>query len=138
MSLAHLFVPIGIAILAKEYHFNEECIHHYFVSPEGTQDKRLYSNGGQSGKNINSEHNDLQFSAPIYQQLVDWFAMKHGLYIQVNYNTTQHLCWWMILLSDGSGRLNPNSDEEKFSINDTGHNKCLISAFKYAFSLINK
>jgi hypothetical protein len=76
--MKHLFVPYEIAVIAKEKGFNEDCLAMYNHS-------NIISN-----PSINPIKNDCFFeiesdkdrcSAPLYQQLIDWFREKHKQFI---------------------------------------------------------
>lgn len=67
----HLFVPYELAVKAKEHGFDEPCFGWWWddnsskvvhLTPQMTQ-------------------LELTFSAPLYQQLVDWFEEKHEIII---------------------------------------------------------
>lgn len=80
--MKHLFVPYQLALLAKEKGFNEECLGNYFTNIEG----RLLEGFPKDGHAIWMESNSEQIkpencTAPLYQQLLDWFASEHNLYI---------------------------------------------------------
>ena len=78
------FVTYEIALKLKELGFDEECINEYWF----TCKKLRFS--FESIKNIyhykrsNSDNNDISLiSAPLWQQVIDWFREKHNLWIQI-------------------------------------------------------
>jgi len=81
--MKHLFVPYELALLAKEKGFNEPCLAAY--RPEDNNELKSYEQGdlmdlkGFKPSDFNSE---FLVSAPLYQQLVDWFREK-GIYISI-------------------------------------------------------
>jgi hypothetical protein len=90
--MKHLFVPYELAKLAKEKGFDEEC-YNYYTLGRPQDDSRLIGFRGMNGWqahvpfNMNtkykSKENKDEFSAPLYQQLVDWFRIKHGYSVVV-------------------------------------------------------
>lgn len=91
MKLEKLFVPSGIALMAKEKGFDEECI-------------SFYSNGVLNMSRIESfdwcivnsemEKQGLNYvSAPLYQQLIDWFEEKHKIFIEVRKLNDNKWCY---------------------------------------------
>ena len=82
--MKHLFVPYELALLAKEKEFDEECLMGFYgENTFGKTKDALFLPAG-FGKYKNSRpqgHGSI--SAPIYQQLIDWFRNAHGLVITV-------------------------------------------------------
>ena len=79
------FVTHEIALKLKELGFDEECINEYWF----TCKKLRFS--FESIKNIyhyersNSDNNDISLiSAPLWQQVIDWFRDKHHTNIEIN------------------------------------------------------
>lgn len=70
--MKHLFIPYPLAVLAKEKGFKEKCIATYDVNKK--IELHDYSAIGIS-----------ILSAPLYQQIIDWFREKHDLCIEVGY-----------------------------------------------------
>ncbi len=83
-----LFVSYELAKLAREKGFNECCfafyqIEQYEDAPVMVDDDIEYRNSGfRTCKN--NEIPEHYVSAPLYQQLVDWFREKHNLLILVS------------------------------------------------------
>ncbi len=83
--MKHLFVPSKLALLAKKKGFDEKCLAAYY--PIQNNELRSYEQGdlmdlkGYKPSDFNSEH---LLSAPLYQQLVDWFREKHNLHISID------------------------------------------------------
>ena len=77
--MKHLFLPYAIALALKEKGFKEDCIAHYSFSggePTITTNPRDFNYLPDDGQPI---------SAPLYQQAVDWFEKKHGLFLCVEH-----------------------------------------------------
>lgn len=76
--MKHLFLPYNLALKLKEKGFNEPCISFY------------HENNKLNLFNLTNDYSD-KFSvirntsgivtAPIFQQVVDWFIDKHFIYI---------------------------------------------------------
>jgi len=81
--MKHLFVPYGLALILKQKDFSEPCFGKHFVpdSPEfrfryNTQGHPINYNDGSYGRFI---------SAPMYQQVVDWFRDVHKIIIVIDF-----------------------------------------------------
>lgn len=76
--MKQLFVPYDIALLARQSGFNDECFAAYHKnkldSNEFKIDKAFYKN---------DDFSDLIVTAPIYQQLIDWFRNDHQIEITI-------------------------------------------------------
>lgn len=70
--MKHLFVPYEIALKLKEKGFNELCLANYYDEIEVGM---MLTIGNKYGYKYN------QTPAPLYQQVIDWFREKYGLYI---------------------------------------------------------
>ncbi len=112
-EINNLFVPYELAVIAKEKGFIEPCL--YAFCKEGGWNKYkgvkeeitiiLKTDGNPFGgffvgknwnKVIDTNKNKIQCSAPLYQQIVDWFSTTHNIEIFSNpafmgvKNTTYH------------------------------------------------
>ncbi len=80
--MKNLFVPYNLALLAKEKGFNEPCLGYYDV-----KNQKIYPSEGMISNWFNTTNEnvgfDWKFSAPLYQQLIDWFREKHSIWIEV-------------------------------------------------------
>lgn len=75
-----LFVPFPLALLARTKEFAEPCLAIYsLLDPE--QDAQLHKHPENciNGASIHP----AAITAPLYQQLVDWFREKHNVLIWV-------------------------------------------------------
>lgn len=72
--MQHLFVPYELALELKSKGFNEPCL-------------SVYSNKGKLSPLVNfgvqNSNVPSYCTAPIYQQVIDWFMEKHNLYITI-------------------------------------------------------
>lgn len=72
--MKHLFVPYDIARQLKEKGFNEPCLGHYYER-DNEQVIVIY---GEFPPDTSK-----WLSAPLYQQVIDWFRDKHNVIISV-------------------------------------------------------
>lgn len=75
--MKNLFVPQDLAKKLKEKRFNEPCLAIYNYS-----DKAFIA-GNTPVFNHLTEDENIQ-TAPIYQQVIDWFNKNHNMYISVS------------------------------------------------------
>lgn len=76
-----LFVPYKIAKQLKEKGFNEPCLTAYIV-----ERKELLSIfDSDDGFLKNTDLIEGRYSAPLYQQVIDWFREKHEILIWIGY-----------------------------------------------------
>ena len=93
------FVTYEIALKLKELGFNEKCLASYY-----TDDERNYGKGDiydcrrklsssidfdpfkEEFDNFYINSNETYYvSAPLWQQVIDWFREKHNMYIEITY-----------------------------------------------------
>jgi len=79
--MKHLFIPYELAVIAKEKGFNEPCLACY-DSPT-----KISQNNADEGIDFNERVRNSTLvqciTAPLYQQIVDWFRDKHNLMIEI-------------------------------------------------------
>lgn len=83
--MKHLFAPYELAKLAKEKGFNDECLRCY-DNGELQDFKHFRAIAWTSGVVQNDNLVDGLVSAPLYQQLIDWFREEHNTKIVENPN----------------------------------------------------
>lgn len=127
--MKHLFVNYELALLAKEKGFNELCLTYYGISS-----KTLFPIGARVYQNsvLYSDPENSTVTAPLYQQLVDWFRDKHKLHIGIDtmafgyvgyHNNTPDPKTW--------------SKDKRYRTNDyKEYYQALIKALTEAFKLI--
>lgn len=78
--MKHLFLPYDLAVLAKEKGFNEDCLGCYASFYSSTKPD-LYTE-------LKEEFNDFDVfvTAPLYQQIMDWFKKEHDILIQERFD----------------------------------------------------
>lgn len=81
--MKHLFVPYKLALLAKEKGFNEPTRDYYRATGSGPFDENgKYINWNDDSK-LETAGGMTYVSAPLYQQLVDWFREEFNIVIWV-------------------------------------------------------
>lgn len=93
--MKNLFIPYAIAKLLKDKGFDDECFNAYYEkkNPFYINDEMLvYQIKPNTKHNFFvssiSNYNEGQYerayiSAPLYQQVVDWFREKHNIHIGI-------------------------------------------------------
>ena len=71
------FVTYEIALALKELGFDEKCIAFYYIFDD--EEKFLIS----TISNTNSSWDNGYISAPLWQQVIDWFREKHDIVIEI-------------------------------------------------------
>jgi len=77
-NMKHLFIPYNLALLAKEKGFDGRCLAGY-----ENEVFTLYKDENMSGW-CNRNLPEGEITAPLYQQLVDWFRENHGKNISID------------------------------------------------------
>ena len=112
--MENLFIPYEIALQLKQKGFNEECLacftskttdsnfNQFWFSEQIWENSDLHPNP-RICKNSDFG-NEKSCTAPLYQQVVDFFRDKHSIYIAVlpfrdNIDGTE-LCWYYSLVQD--------------------------------------
>lgn len=130
--MKHLFVPYPLALLAKEKGFKELCFGHYY-----TKDKSFnlyefsedFKDGWTPNLIVNKDKHNYYFSAPLYQQLVDWFREKHNILIhQVLGFSNNHWCFKIQSVKNDPRNID--------TIQESGYYACFNAALTEAFKLI--
>lgn len=76
--MKHLFVPYELAVKLKEKRFDEYCLAYFEVNKNF---RGIWSE--EMNPVDNSALFDGEISAPLYQQVIDWFDEKHQIIISV-------------------------------------------------------
>lgn len=79
--MKNLFVPIEIALTLKEKGFNEPCLA-YFAA-ENNEEGYVFEIDSKHALSL-SENTDSHLLAPLYQQVIDWLDIKHGIFIAIH------------------------------------------------------
>lgn len=93
--MKHLFIPYELALLAKEKGYNEQDFAYYRLSFEEEKEpfkavelgwfKEYYDNHNFRLSLSKSAINPI-CTAPLYQQIIDWFREKHSLALVMNWS----------------------------------------------------
>lgn len=129
----HLFIPYELAVIAKKTGFNEECLAFYLESEELVFTSYSVDN---SGKNCqNSSLLPQHVSAPIYQQVIDWFRDNYQTWFWVNYQYHNDVCYYDYHLYS---KLVPDEevDEEDFTFKHTDYYKAFNEGIREMLKLI--
>ncbi len=81
MKEAFLFVPYDIALALKELNFNVSCFGYYLG--DGNNHSNTVTRAPKFLENWNIY--STRVSAPIYQQVFDWFKAEHGIQVFFDY-----------------------------------------------------
>lgn len=127
--MKHLFIPYELAVIAKEKGFNEPCIAFY--------DSFLLSNepGIFTYCTLEPKKNDVFIlgkvkrvcTAPIYQQLLDWFIVKHNIHPGYGSN---HSGWYYEITKTNGTTIKNQFDEDYYKTHYEALNKAIEEAFK--------
>lgn len=79
--MKHLFIPYELAVIAKEKGFNEPCLTFYcngklYEEEDTFEEWFACTNEDTFGESKNC-------TAPLYQQIVDWFRENHNIYLHI-------------------------------------------------------
>jgi len=85
--MKNLFIPYKLTVIAKEKGFNEPCLCIWEKKNIYSVQMPSYASGLLFKSIINSEVGNKTYTAPLYQQIVDWFREKHKIKIVENPNT---------------------------------------------------
>ena len=116
------FLPYEESLLLKELGFDVPCIGKYWTDeddnlrwisvPEIAFDipgQKLYHGYTMINYNTKFYESEGTISAPLYDQVIDWFFTQHGLHIYWEYSTTTKKDW---VITINKTALNDARDEE--------------------------
>lgn len=109
--MKHLFIPFEIAKQLKDKGFNEPCFRCY--DNEGYLTTQHDSHIAVYGKHYNDDKREI-YSAPIFQQAIDWFREKHNLHITLKHHTTSQT-YGFVISGKYKGLIDPEIVNETFS-----------------------
>ncbi len=97
--MKHLFVSYEIAKQLKDKGFNGQCFCYWYLGDTGNNvDHFVYE-----GSFMDYNTSDLSISVPLYQQIVDWFRDKHGLSLQMSFDSFEDKEWDCVVMGlDGT------------------------------------
>lgn len=120
-----LFLNKDLSLLAKEKGFDEPCF--AFYDSDGFN---YIQCSPENGMVSNKYHHNL--AAPLYQQIIDWFKEKHGLYIRLTPLTN---CWHYKIYKLKAIN-NPEEEIKAYSDFTDEYQQGLDKAIEEAFKLI--
>ena len=87
--MKHLFVSYELALKLKEKGFDEPCFAHYQNSKGFIPQRAILASSSmlyyqQENINPSNQYGDQFCTAPLYQQVVDWFREKHDIVVQID------------------------------------------------------
>jgi hypothetical protein len=136
-----LFIPYELALIAKEKGFNEFCFGGYFYDREGARLLDWPEHGLMFFGQINSEQTEPEnCSAPLFQQIVDWFRNEHKIVLEMLHggrHSTDFTYWGCKIFKPSNGLqtyinnpdLTKNNDLQSYSYYEA-LNKAIEEAFK--------
>lgn len=68
--MEHLFIPLELAIIAKDKGFDEECLAGFTEVGAFVYGEEYY-------------YRSIKTDAPLYQQITDWLRDKHNIFITI-------------------------------------------------------
>lgn len=132
--MKHLFVPFNLAEALEKKEFNEECLKYcitkyiYPFRPGDLRDEALKG---------------VTIKAPLYQQVIDWFREKHGIWVNADLlpNIKKYAPTFVPLSmtpKDYKNSWDYHVARRKYSTNDRfeDYYKCLDKAIEEALKLI--
>ena len=132
--MKHLFAPYELALLAKEKGFDEPCCAEHVNSEIISDQSGLFSPFTNTLTNHSARQNPI--SAPLYQQLVDWFRDKHDIHLTVSSATITKKCCGLIQTKSKKNSLYDNKWSNTDSDPTLSYYEALNSALTEAFKLI--
>lgn len=110
------FVPYDVALLLQEKGFNETCFGFYWKDTHGL----VYDNAI-------GNHHGTHISAPLYQQVIDWFRKTKD--IQIEIRLWAGFDWFYMLHVNGEL-------QTWYSPSHYGYNDAMLYAIKESLTLI--
>lgn len=127
-----LFIPYELAVIAKEKGFDETCF-------GLITDRDLYMLNISDEDQLDFDMGVAKYNgrkcvpAPLYQQIVDWFMRKDGIYIWVMpvgiENETVGF-WWEVEVSNSDFNMISDRDYTQYKTYYEALNKAIENAFK--------
>ncbi len=112
-----LFLPIELAILAKEKGFNEPCMAYWDILGETA----IFKWGVR-----NNEFTNI-VAAPITQQIIDWFIEKHDIYPIIGGNAAG---WYWEVSKQNGTTIVAQSDGNYYDTHYESLNEVMFAALK--------
>ena len=134
-----LFIPYDLALIAKQKGFDTPCLAKWLIYVKGDTvphfnynsdgDGMWFNHNGKDVSDLNGNNGkEFLWSAPMYQQVVDWFRIQHNIHIQDNWNHLLNDYFISIKTMNGELLLKEN----RFKT----YEECRIKAIEEALKLI--
>jgi len=121
--MKNLFVSYEIAKMLKDVGFDEPCLASF-------NEKYNRSKTIRSLKDYkNSNHPNGNVTAPLYQQVTEWFRDEHNLHIEPYLGHDEDKIWWNIEVHSIEFGYDYEPIEDDFDSADT-YNKAIENAVK--------
>ena len=102
------FVTYEIALKLKELGFNEPCFSAYTESGN-LMDIGDYSNDDKIGE-LEGHSHYISCTAPLYQQVTDWFREKHNIHIEIELTDNTMQFYYQYCIVDSKNREHHDED----------------------------
>jgi len=139
------YVEPDIAKLALEFGFDWKCTHFYYAeNPNEELELKYTVYGGElyildfNSDRDEIETDEVQFSAPTYQQVIDWLREEYSLNIRIQKALKTKDWWWSIEMIENF--LEPDNKILRHG-NHTHSDEyydCVVESLKKAFEIIKK
>lgn len=116
--MKNLFVPLEIALQLKEKGFNEPCLA-YFAA-ENNEEGYVFEIDSAHALSLYA-NTDSHLLVPLYQQVIDWLDIKHGIFISIH-KPYKHLPYGFSINRIVSGN--------RFETNREALNQAIIESLK--------
>lgn len=133
--MKNLFVPYELAFKLSEKGFNDKCIGFF-------RDERLIFpviTGDHLVDNEFFKGLPLMIAAPLFEQVINWFRIRHNIYIAVlPYREDSELCWYYIIVEDDEqlSDILLNEGDLNASSNYKNYEDALLEGIKAGLNLI--
>jgi hypothetical protein len=122
-----LFLPYELAVIAKEKNYKGECVAFYNEMHDQIKvGTILFPADSGHWDNWNKETHLV--SAPLYQQIVDWFRIKKAISVEISWN--EHMKMWQGVIQDFRDPTNTYDDYGTSEDYYTTYNAVITEAFK--------
>lgn len=124
-----LFLPYKLALLAKKHKFDKPCLARFIDDGNNTLERWDWD---IPLRNSTNEEEDTLCTAPLYQQIVDWFDSK-GIFISIDYAAPDTNKFGIRIDCYTNGR----TITDTYDMIYTTRQEALIKAILEAFTLID-
>lgn len=143
--IKHLFISFELALIAKEKGYDEPSLGYYHYDKNGKLPAEFnhclpkrdffYPNYKNSEFPKPEETNAPMVSAPLYQQMIDWFRNNHNIHIEIYEGHDEDKIWWNAELKKIELGYNYEPINKEDIVEDSYY-ETLSKAIEEAFKLI--